>query len=275
MSFPVPFFLPRLLTQISRMFWQQWTGVNSINYYSPIIFQELGLKGGQASLLGTGIYGVVKIVMTVVALSLGVEQYGRKALLVWGGLGQALPMFYIAGYRKIREGSPEIDGASYVAIVMVYLYVSFYSLGWSVAPWPAMSEAVPNHLRSVAMSAGLMSTWLFTFVIAKVTPILLIDIKWGTYLLFACTTLCASIWAVLFLPETGGYAIEEIHQLLEGSIIKQSLHDNVYLFKMYNNCAQGSANHDHQSALEAQREKGPDDGSLVKGGENPVETRVA
>lgn len=69
--------------------------------------------------------------MTLVTLSLGIEAYGRKALLVWGGLGQALPMFYIAGYRQIREGSPEIDGASYVAILAIYLYVTFYSFGVS------------------------------------------------------------------------------------------------------------------------------------------------
>lgn len=83
--------LKRLKHGLYRMFWQQWTGVNSMNYYSPVIFQELGLQSGQAGLLGTGIYGVVKIVMTTAVLSLGMEQYGRKALLVWGGLGQSLP----------------------------------------------------------------------------------------------------------------------------------------------------------------------------------------
>lgn len=34
-----------------------------MNYYSPIIFQELGLKGAQASLLGTGIYGIVSLLI--------------------------------------------------------------------------------------------------------------------------------------------------------------------------------------------------------------------
>jgi sugar porter (SP) family MFS transporter len=226
------------------MFWQQWTGVNSMNYYSPVIFQELGLSGGRATLLGTGIYGIVKIVMTVAVLSLGMEQYGRKALLVWGGVGQSLPMFYIAGYRHIRQGSPKIDGASYVAIVMIYLYVTFYSFGWSVAPWPAMSESVPNQLRSLTMSIGLMSNWLFNFTISKITPILLNKIRWGTYLLFACTTMSAVLWAVFFFPETGGYAIEDIHQLWEGNLLKQSMRDNKYLFTTYNNRAQGAVDAD-------------------------------
>lgn len=219
------------------MFWQQWTGVNSMNYYSPVIFQELGLKGAKANLLGTGIYGIVKIVMTTAVLSLGMEQYGRKALLVWGGLGQSLPMFYIAGYRHIREDDPKIDGASYVAIVMIYLYVTFYSFGWSVAPWPAMSESVPNQLRSLTMAIGLMSNWLFNFTISKITPILLNKIRWGTYFLFAWTTLAAALWAVFFLPETGGYAIEDIHPLYSGNIVAQSIRDCKYLFKTYDNKA--------------------------------------
>jgi len=256
------------------MFWQQWTGVNSMNYYSPIIFQELGMVGAAPSLLGTGIYGIVKITMTILVLSLGMEQAGRKALLVWGGLGQALPMFYIAGYRQIRQNDPKIDGASYVAILMIYLYVTFYSFGWSVAPWPAMSESVPNQLRSLTMSAGLMSNWLFNFTITKLTPILLQKITWGTYLLFACTTLSACLWAVFFLPETGGYAIEEIHQLYSGNIIKQSLHDNRFLFSMYNNKAQGAFD---KQVLEDDPESPKDKedrASTSKGSEERVDHKV-
>lgn len=39
------------------MFWQQWTGTNSINYYAPQIFQSIGLKGTAAGLFATGVYG--------------------------------------------------------------------------------------------------------------------------------------------------------------------------------------------------------------------------
>jgi SP family sugar:H+ symporter-like MFS transporter len=77
------------------MAFQQWTGVNSMNYYSPVIFQSLGMKGSSANLLGTGIYGIVKIVMTGLVLALGVEQLGRKSLLIWGGIGQAVCMCFI------------------------------------------------------------------------------------------------------------------------------------------------------------------------------------
>lgn len=60
------------------MFWQQWTGTNSINYYSPQIFESIGLASSSAGLFATGIYGVVKVVFTSLGLMLGIEQAGRK-----------------------------------------------------------------------------------------------------------------------------------------------------------------------------------------------------
>ncbi|KEP49546.1 sugar porter (SP) family MFS transporter [Rhizoctonia solani 123E] len=212
------------------MAFQQWTGVNSMNYYSPKIFESLGMKGSSANLLGTGIYGIVKIVMTALVLGLGVEQLGRKSLLIWGGLGQVLCMCFIGAYLKIHTDGSVIP-TSYVAIVAIYLYVTFYSFGWSVAPWPVMSESQPNHLRSLTMSIGLMSNWLFNFTISKITPILLEKITYGTYLLFAGTTSLGILWTIFFLPETGGYSLEEIGDLFQGSLVTRSLSDNKFAFK--------------------------------------------
>lgn len=42
------------------------------------IFQSVGLSSSSAGLFATGIYGVVKVVFTSLALLFGVEQAGRK-----------------------------------------------------------------------------------------------------------------------------------------------------------------------------------------------------
>lgn len=68
-----------------------------------------------------------------------------------------------------------------------------------------MSEAVPNHLCSIAMSAE------------NLPPLLLYNTLRGHPL--SCPLLALD-W---------GRAIEDTHQLSEGSIAKQSLH-NIYLF---------------------------------------------
>lgn len=36
------------------MFWQQWTGTNSINYYAPQVFEQIGLVGTSSGLFATG-----------------------------------------------------------------------------------------------------------------------------------------------------------------------------------------------------------------------------
>jgi SP family sugar:H+ symporter-like MFS transporter len=71
----------------------------SINYYAPQIFKSVGLSGGSAGLFATGIYGIVKIVVTAVGLMVATEQLGRKWSLIIGGTGQAFAMFYIGQYR--------------------------------------------------------------------------------------------------------------------------------------------------------------------------------
>jgi SP family sugar:H+ symporter-like MFS transporter len=63
---------------VTLMFFQQWTGTNSINYYAPQIFQSIGLVGTSAGLFATGVYGIVKIVVTAIGLMAFTEQLGRK-----------------------------------------------------------------------------------------------------------------------------------------------------------------------------------------------------
>jgi hypothetical protein len=132
------------------MFWQQWTGTNSINYYSPQIFKSIGLQGTSAGLFATGIYGVVKVVITALGLMLATEQLGRKWSLIIGALGQAFAMFYIGINSAVN---PTVAGASLTgngifAIICVYLFVVFYSFGWGPIPFVLSSECSPNHGKS-------------------------------------------------------------------------------------------------------------------------------
>lgn len=118
---------------IILMFWQQWTGTNSINYYAPQIFQQIGLTGGSAGLFATGVYGIVKIVVTAIGLMAFTEQLGRKWSLLIGSAGQAFSMFYIGVNMAVHPPKGELDGNSIFAIICVYLFVVFYSFGKSAS----------------------------------------------------------------------------------------------------------------------------------------------
>ncbi|PSR87187.1 general substrate transporter [Coniella lustricola] len=207
------------------MFWQQWTGTNSINYFSPQIFESVGLSSGSAALFATGIYGVVKVVFTSLALMFGVEQAGRKWSLIVGAGGQAFAMFYIGINQAVHPTDKSLSGNNIFAIICVYLFVVFYSFGWGPIPFILASECSPNHVRSLVMAASLMTQWLFNFVIAKLTPLMLANITFGTYLLFAACCVLMLVYAVFCVPETKGVPLESIGALFEGNIIAGATRD--------------------------------------------------
>ncbi|KAH0585339.1 hypothetical protein H2248_008580 [Termitomyces sp. 'cryptogamus'] len=212
-------FIPSLV-----MFFQQWTGTNAINYFSPQIFASLGISGETSGLFATGIYGVVKVVSVGLVLIFAVESLGRKKCLIIGGLGQAAMMLWIGGYSGIHR-STDIVPASYVSIIAVYFYAVFYCVGWGPLPWVIAAEVAPNHLRTASLAIAIGINWLFSFIISKLTPIMLNNMTYGTFLLFGFCCVVMTLWAYFLLPETKGYALEEIRYLFENDVILRALVD--------------------------------------------------
>jgi len=206
------------------MFFQQWTGTNAINYFSPEIFAGLGISGTTSNLFATGIYGVVKVIAVALVLLFAVEGFGRKRCLIVGGIGQGLMMLWIGGYSAIHPSGPVVP-ASYVSLVAEYLYAVFYCVGWGPVPWVVAGEVAPNHLRTVSLSIAIGVNWLFSFTISKITPIMLDNITYGTYLIFGLMCMIMSVWAYVCYPETSGYALEDIHFLFEDKVIVRALQD--------------------------------------------------
>ncbi|KAK0446276.1 general substrate transporter [Armillaria borealis] len=215
-------FIPSLV-----MFFQQWTGTNAINYFSPQIFASLGISGTTSGLFATGTSTTCTgccVVAVAIVLAFAVEGMGRKRCLIIGGIGQAATMLWIGGYSAIHTSGTVVP-ASYVSIVAVYLYAVAYCIGFGPLPWVVAGEVAPNHLRTVALSLAISVNWLFSFTISKLTPIMLNEITYGTFLLFGLCCVIMTIWAYVFLPETSGYALEDIKYLFEKDVILRSLQD--------------------------------------------------
>lgn len=208
------------------LFFQQWTGTNTINYFSPEIFAGLGITGETSGLFATGVYGVVKTVAVFIVVMTAVEKFGRKNCLLVGGVGQGLCMLWIAGYSAIHTDDTVVDAASYVSIVAVYLYAVFYCIGWGPVPWVIAGEVAPNHLRTGALSIAVMVNWLFSLTISKVTPLMLENITYGTFLLFGVFCFVMSVWVYICLPETSGVALEDIKYLFERDVIVRAVQDS-------------------------------------------------
>jgi len=73
---------------------QQITGINSVFFYAPMIFEQSGI-GTDAAFIQAILVGLTNVVFTILAMVL-IDKLGRKPLLAFGISGIALSMFLLA-----------------------------------------------------------------------------------------------------------------------------------------------------------------------------------
>lgn len=73
---------------------QQITGINSVFFYAPMIFEQSGI-GTNAAFMQAVLVGLVNVAFTVVAMSL-IDRFGRRPLLGFGLSGIAVCMLLLA-----------------------------------------------------------------------------------------------------------------------------------------------------------------------------------
>ncbi|TFG87737.1 MAG: MFS transporter [Chromatiales bacterium] len=73
---------------------QQITGINSVFFYAPMIFEQSGI-GTDASFMQAILVGIVNLVFTIVAILL-IDKLGRRPLLAFGLTGIAVCMLTLA-----------------------------------------------------------------------------------------------------------------------------------------------------------------------------------
>jgi len=86
-----PWLRPALIIGIGLMFFQQFTGINTVIYYAPTIFQIAGFQGDFAPILATSLVGIVNILMTIVAIWL-IDRWGRRPLTFLGLAGMVVAL---------------------------------------------------------------------------------------------------------------------------------------------------------------------------------------
>ncbi|KAF8856750.1 general substrate transporter [Acephala macrosclerotiorum] len=211
----------RITLGVMLFVFQQMAGSNAINYYSPRIFKSIGLVGQNTVLLSTGVYGLVRFAAVCISMWWLVDRIGRTKLLMSGGAVAAFAMWFLGVFVKL---SPPLTTSTYVtpageaAAAMIYIYAVAFCFSWAGIPFIYASEIFPLRIRSVGMAICIATHWLMNFVIARSVPYMISNITFGTYFVFAtCITL--SIPFVYFLvPETKGFALEEMDKLF-GTIV--------------------------------------------------------
>ena len=190
-----------------------FSGVNAINYYSPILLKSLGIQGTSVALLGTGIYGIVKCVATIIFIFFVIDKFGRRPALLLGAIGAMTSMFYLAVYSKL-SGSfyhpVKDDAGSHAALAMIYVFAVFFAFSWNNVPWVLAAEILPNRVRALGMMIAVAVNWLMSFVVVYALPYMLKGIGYGTFILFGACLFTGLVFAFFFVPETKGASLEDM-----------------------------------------------------------------
>lgn len=193
------------LVGIGVSVFQQITGINTVIYYAPKIFQLAGYSTAQQAIQATLIVGGVNVFMTVLSLWL-IDRLGRR-LLMLGGLVGMTASLAILGF-SFSSTSLEIEAAALGGLIV---YVAFFAVSLGPCAWLIISEIFPQGIRGRAMGIAVFANWLCNYIVSLTFLSMLEVLGNGqTFWLYAAICLLGLWFVYKMVPETKGKTLDEI-----------------------------------------------------------------
>ncbi len=196
---------PLFFISIILAIFQQITGINTIMYYAPKIFADIG-QSNDSALLQTILIGGTNLIFTLVAIFF-IDRSGRKLLIIIGSSGMMLMLtgLSILYYTNHASGIQ--------VLVFILGYIAFFAASLGPTIWVVAAELFPNRLRSKGMSIAIIFLWIACTIVTIAFPVMLEKLSGGTtFLVFALICLANLLYVVKYVPETKGKTLEELEK---------------------------------------------------------------
>ena len=216
--------------------WQNGSGINAINYYSPTVFASIGITGTNTSFLTTGLFGVVKTCVTFLWLFVLIDRLGRRNLLMIGAIGGSVCMWIIGGYISSitidtdTDESKPLSSGGIAAVFFFYLWTAFYTPSWNGTPWVLNSEIFDQTVRSLGQASAAANNWFWNFIISRFTPQMFLSMGHngcGVYFFFASMMILSVPFVFFLIPETKGIPLESMDRLFAVRPVRRA-HDTIH-----------------------------------------------
>ncbi|KAF2157299.1 sugar transporter STL1 [Myriangium duriaei CBS 260.36] len=184
---------------------QQLSGINLITYYAATIYTgSLGLNQELSRLLAA-LNGTEYFLASWIPV-FTVEKFGRRPLMLFGAVGMSISMAVLTGTTV----DPNNKSAGIAAAVFLFVFNSFFAIGWLGMTWLYPAEIVPLRIRAPANALSTSANWITNFLVVMITPIAFDNIKYRTYIIFAVINAAIVPCVYFFYPETAGRSLEEM-----------------------------------------------------------------
>ncbi|OMP08708.1 Sugar/inositol transporter [Corchorus olitorius] len=200
---------PPLVLAIVMQIFQQFTGINAVMFYAPVLFQTVGF-GSDVALLSAVITGIINVVSTFVSIYL-VDKAGRKILLLEACVQMLIAQLVTGGLLMKELKATESDlshGEAVFVVIMVCLFVSGFAWSWGPLGWLIPSETFPLETRTAGFAFAVSSNMLFTFLIAQAFLSMLCHMQAGIFFFFAAWIVVMGLFTWFLLPETKGVPVD-------------------------------------------------------------------
>ncbi|KAE9611254.1 hypothetical protein Lal_00011778 [Lupinus albus] len=208
---------PPLIIAICMQVFQQFTGINAIMFYAPVLFNTLGFKS-DASLYSAVITGAVNVLSTLVSVYF-VDKAGRRMLLLEACVQMFVSQMIIAVVLglKVQDYSQDLSkGFAMLVVIMVCTFVASFAWSWGPLGWLIPSETFPLEARSAGQSVTVFVNMLFTFIIAQAFLSMMCHMKYGIFLFFSAWVLVMGLFTIFLIPETKNIPIEDMNEKVWG-----------------------------------------------------------
>ncbi|KAF6821997.1 hypothetical protein CPLU01_12275 [Colletotrichum plurivorum] len=201
---------------------QQLTGMNFVFYYGTTFFQQLGTISNPflISLITT----LVNVVTTPLAFWT-IERFGRRPLLIGGGLGMFVTQFVIGA---VGTALPTDEAAVKGMIFLICVQIFFFATTWGPAAWVVVGEIFSLPIRSRGVAISTASCWFWNCVLAVIAPYMTGDekgaVNLGPKIFFFWGSLCflGTCFAYFLVPEMKGLSLEQVDRMLEETSPRKS-----------------------------------------------------
>ncbi|XP_023739894.1 inositol transporter 1 isoform X2 [Lactuca sativa] len=190
---------------------QQFTGINTVMYYSPTIVQMAGFGSNQLALQLSLIVALMNAAGTIVGIYL-IDHVGRRKLALSSLTGVILSLILLAVAFFLESSGHANMG--WVAVLGLVLYISAFAPGMGPVPWTVNSEIYSESYRGICGGMSATVNWVSNLIVAQSFLSIADAVGIGmTFLILAGIGVVAVGFVVVFVPETKGLTFEEVEKL--------------------------------------------------------------